>query len=485
MSHCWGPSINITKTTSASLELFKNEISSDSLTPNFQHAVDVCRRLGIEFLWIDSLCIIQDIETDWKEESAKMASIYENAFLTIASTKSATGSGGCYAVTDPEYLAKPVPGTNVYVRRRPPLFPAGWVNYRYREAQAWPLLNRGWAYQEIRLSRRILHFCNQEVIWECRESRKSESGCSDKDIGTDDPQFKSKNYFDVPYWILERDPQKLWYRTVEEYSAMQLTFEKDKMPALAALTQKMETLRVNDRFLAGLWEKTLLFDLLWMVFPSPKTGRSATWLAPTWSWASVQSRVVWESEVESIRTLDSVRVITIRYSTKGPSHLAEIEEAAITLRAPLLRGTVEENKLLLPPTMPFVDNINSIHYLHDLFHSTTEEHHNHSGIEVSVLIIGMRDSAFDRGYEGIVLLSKGNTTLYERIGHVHLSIKQPALAPEDFHRSEARGKEARRKEGRRMEARRMEARRNKIWEEMTGVITSTWTNLFLEEVTIV
>jgi hypothetical protein len=120
--------------------------------------------------------------------------------------------------------------------------------------------------------------------------------------------------------------------------------------------------------------------------------------------------------------------------------------------------------------MPFVDNINSIHYLHDLFHSTTEEHHNHSGIEVSVLIIGMRDSAFDRSYEGIVLLSKGNTTLYERIGHVHLSIKQPALAPEDFHRSEARGKEA---------------RRNKIWEEMTGVITSTWTNLFLEEVTIV
>jgi hypothetical protein len=246
--------------------------------------------------------------------------------------------------------------------------------------------------------------------------------------------------------------------------------KKTKMPALAALTQKMETLRVNDRFLAGLWEKTLLFDLLWMVFPSPKTGRSATWLAPTWSWASVQSRVVWWSEVESIRTLDSVRVITIGYSTKGPSHLAEIEEAALTLRAPLLRGTVEENKLLLPPTIPFVDNINSIHYLNDLFNSTTEEHHNNSGIEVSVLIIGMCERTFDRSYEGIVLLSKGNTTLYERIGHVHLSIKPPELAPEDFDRSEVR---------------RMEARRNKIWEEVTGVITSPWTNLFLEEVTIV
>jgi hypothetical protein len=130
--------------------------------------------------------------------------------------------------------------------------------------------------------------------------------------------------------------------------------------------------------------------------------------------------------------------------------------------------------------MPFVDDINSIHYLHDLFHSTTEEHHNHSGIEVSVLIIGICDSGFDRSYEGIVLLSKGNTTLYERIGHVYLSIKPSELAPEDFDRSEARNKEARRKE-----ARRMEARRNKIWEEMTGVITSTWTNLFLEEVTIV
>jgi hypothetical protein len=144
----------------------------------------------------------------------------------------------------------------------------------------------------------------------------------------------------------------------------------------------------------------------------------------------------------------------MRYSTKGPSHLAEIEEAALTLRAPLLRGTVEGNKLVLPPTIPFVDNINSIDYLHDLFHYTTEEHHINSGIEVSSLIIGMCDDTFDRSYEGIVLLSKVNSTLYERVGHVHLSVKPPELAPEDFDRSEARRKEARR----------MEARRNKNYE---------------------
>src|SRR5207248_1550342 len=109
------------------------------------------------------------------------------------------------------------------------------------------------------------------------------------------------------------NPRLLWYRTVQEYSRLKLTFEKDKMPALAALTQRMESMRVGDRFLAGLWEKTLLLDLLWMVWPSPKRGRPSIRRAPTWSWASVQSQVMWDSTLKS--TLSSVQLIDIRYIT--------------------------------------------------------------------------------------------------------------------------------------------------------------------------
>jgi hypothetical protein len=177
-----------------------------------------------------------------------MASIYENAFLTIASTKSKEGAAGCYTTTSPEFLAISVPDTDIYVSRQPPEFPTHWSQ---KDPEEWPLLTRGWAYQEMRHSRRVLHFCSQEVMWECRESRKSESGCSEEIVGRG-AAIEHTTYESVPYWELEEHPRKLWYRTVQEYSGTQLTFEKDKMAALAALTQKMETLRVDDRFLAGL-----------------------------------------------------------------------------------------------------------------------------------------------------------------------------------------------------------------------------------------
>src|ERR1700712_4809159 len=83
LSHCWGPSDHVTKTTSANLDEYKCAIPEANLTKSFRDAVDICRRLNIDFLWIDSLCIIQDSESDWREQSAQMASIYQNARLTI------------------------------------------------------------------------------------------------------------------------------------------------------------------------------------------------------------------------------------------------------------------------------------------------------------------------------------------------------------------------------------------------------------------
>jgi hypothetical protein len=99
--------------------------------------------LGIDFLWIDSLCIIQDSTSDWKGESAKMASIYENAFLTIASTKSKEGAAGCYTTTSAEFLAISVPDTDIFVHQQPPKFP---THRGQKDPEKWPLLKRGWAY---------------------------------------------------------------------------------------------------------------------------------------------------------------------------------------------------------------------------------------------------------------------------------------------------------------------------------------------------
>jgi hypothetical protein len=118
----FGPPAEILKTTTATLDDFKQEIIPwDKLTKTFQDAIDTCRRLGIDFIWIDSLCIIQDSMDDWKEESAKMADIYENAFLTIAAMKSMQSAEGCYTTTNPEFLGRLIPDENIFVRECPPV----------------------------------------------------------------------------------------------------------------------------------------------------------------------------------------------------------------------------------------------------------------------------------------------------------------------------------------------------------------------------
>jgi len=310
----------------------------DQLTATFRDAITICRRLGIFYLWIDSLCIIQDSKDDWKDQASKMTGIYENSFITIAATKSRNSSEGCFTECDQKYLAKSVPGyPNHYVRQLPPSFPSHWNMGELDRSPDWPLLNRAWIYQEMRLSQRVLHFCAQEVVWQCPTVQLSESGSNDKDL-SDDGEFGNMQHQGVPYSVLQKSPRYLWYRTVQDYSRLEMTFESDKMPALAGLATRMETMRHGDRYLAGLWEKTLLFDLLWFVEPTPVPGKPRNSRFPSWNWASVNSQVTWSENVDS--TLTSVKVEEVRFVATGPSHLGEFSEATVTIQAPLIDASL-------------------------------------------------------------------------------------------------------------------------------------------------
>ena len=336
LSHCWGPVTDIVKTTKVTLADFKVQIPWDKLTNTFRDAIEICRRIGIFFLWIDSLCIIQDSTADWKEQAGKMGEIYENAYLILAATKAKDSSEGCYSQTEPEFIAETLPSySDVYVRQVLPPFPTQWTEKRDAKSSV-PLLHRAWCYQELRLSRRVLHFCAQEVIWQCQAMRRSESGDNDEDFGKDKSIYDRQTYAVVPYWKLAEKPTLLWYRTVQEYSSLNLTFDSDKMPALAALTQRMEVLRPDDQFLAGLWRKTLLLDMMWKVWPHPRYGRPSGRSAPTWSWASVQGQVMWDKSTEVM--LPNVQLGHVQYSSIGPAHMGDITEAKIILYAPLIKA---------------------------------------------------------------------------------------------------------------------------------------------------
>ena len=96
LSHCWG-STKLLTTTKSNWQKLATKISFDTLPPLFRDAIIITRQLGLRYIWIDSLCIIQDSLRDWETESSKMGNIYQNSYITISATGSGDGSTNCLA----------------------------------------------------------------------------------------------------------------------------------------------------------------------------------------------------------------------------------------------------------------------------------------------------------------------------------------------------------------------------------------------------
>jgi hypothetical protein len=178
LSHCWGNE-RACITSTANIEERKVGIPWQGLSKTFRDAIVFAMKLDFHYLWIDSLCIIQDDPADWDIESSKMSDIYQNASLTLAATVSSSDSEGCYPdeilpshiVIRPEARDSDRPA--IAIRKALHHWnqmPASQVALKF------PLLSRAWVFQERLLSRRILHFCDSELIWECRQLSECECG---------------------------------------------------------------------------------------------------------------------------------------------------------------------------------------------------------------------------------------------------------------------------------------------------------------------
>ena len=137
----------------------------------------------------------------------------------------------------------------IYSRKRMPRF----HSFRAEDKEL-PLLSRGWVYQEMALSTRVLHCTAQEIIWQCRGGRKSESGSNDRDASDVElvrDSIASGRAMDQPWWDIVRD-----------YTALGLTQPTDKLPGLSAIALRAAKGKPGDGYLFGLWRNTLLEDLL-------------------------------------------------------------------------------------------------------------------------------------------------------------------------------------------------------------------------------
>ncbi|RYP73886.1 hypothetical protein DL771_003328 [Monosporascus sp. 5C6A] len=311
LSHCWGANQIIT-TERRTLQERKKGIPWKDLSRTFQDAILLTRTLGFRFIWIDSLCILQDDLEDWEIESAKMASVYSNGHLTIAATHSGDGRGGLFLRTEDFQVSGKTPGGEdycLYFRQRIDhhleVVSGDEIAWGTGNATAvhYPLLTRAWVYQERMLSTRVVHFGRYEIFFECQSSIQCEcEGIAYHGSSMEAPIALMKvehaaalqAYDDFGELYLRKvsyQRARLWRTMVCSYTALLLTKSKDRLPAFGGLAKNMAPWR-KQRYLAGLWEETLNDDLLWFIETSKgKKARPYPRTAPTWSWASVEAYV--------------------------------------------------------------------------------------------------------------------------------------------------------------------------------------------------
>jgi hypothetical protein len=186
-------------------------IEIDQLPLTFRDAVSICRRLDIKYLWIESLCIIQDSDEAWRLQAASMANIYENARITIAAASAGSLTDGCFRKTHWFCIGQPLPEhPGIYVRREAAL-PSAYERF------GWPLSERGWVFQELSLSLRTIHFSSEEVMWQCR---------SKFDRKTETTQFQTADVFHFqPNFSPAKGEslRRIWYGIVDAYSWRKLS----------------------------------------------------------------------------------------------------------------------------------------------------------------------------------------------------------------------------------------------------------------------
>ncbi len=300
LSHCWGKSQPDCITLKSTLMSNRKGIRWDAIPKTFQHAIEVLRRLPFRYLWIDSICIVQDDTDDWTREAAAMCSVYSRAALTLAATNSPDSHYGLHSALSENYRSHEFSmalndGTTtlpVWCRRPIPHF-ANSETHAIRVNEDAPLLQRGWVLQERLLSRRVVHFANNEVAWECLH--RCECQCLGGSGGERfaNPKVVLGAFLHGPRTqYMTNHPASQWLEIVEEYTSLALTFTKDRFPALSGASQRSRQYRDGDRYFAGLWESEIHQGLTWCA-RGPLGERPKAWIAPTWSWGSVDSGVWW------------------------------------------------------------------------------------------------------------------------------------------------------------------------------------------------
>ncbi len=239
LSHCGGKdAFRPLRTTSETYAAHQNRIPFEALPKSFQDAILVTVRLGVNRLWIDSLCIIQDDKSDWERECPLMASVYSESFITVSASSAANAHVGFLR----DYSGRADLGNSVSIRLLRTTDPS----WTMAEDEPSFLSTRGWTLQEAAFSRRLIAFKEDRMQWHCSVLSHSDDIKIPYYQGGELPRSAAASKLAST----RIDGYRFWRETAQRFSEMELTVSSDKLPALSGVAKFLSD-KLNDTYVAG------------------------------------------------------------------------------------------------------------------------------------------------------------------------------------------------------------------------------------------
>ena len=393
LSHRWGSNMRL-QTNAATMESFRQGIPWIAIPQTFQDEIKFTRGLGLHYIWIDCVCIVQDDAVDWQEQAGAMAEIYSNSYITLAAAVAKDSSSRCLTYGDRKCKDERMPVELTINGVDVPVF-----GRRALQLGPFPLLKRGWVYQERLLSPRIIYFAAEELVWECFE--KTDCECKGQHARlhraklprepADDESSDGSSDDLISNMMDPKDPHGRWRKIVTEYSTLDLTFLKDRLPALSGIAQVFGK-AMDDEYLAGLWKNFLISDLLWFRGLEEAEMAAEHWRAPSWSWASTESidKVQFHEVEQPLAELIEAVVKPVGRDPHGELMSAYVRIKAKGLCAVIQRDPTSPTKYTV--TFRLGDNapLRLNHYVCPLFSLRTTKIKSEALQEVVILPIGKK-----------------------------------------------------------------------------------------------
>lgn len=372
LSHCWGSNGPEIKLKEENINEFRSAIPWDPLPLTFKEAIVAVHKLGLQYIWIDALCIIQNSSEDWAHESSVMTDVYSNCFVNISAISAADGRGGLFRKRDPSlYQPCVIPASGSHSQQPWCCHVDDWYHVMERGRGMVPLSDRAWVVQERFLAPRIVHFSEGQIHWECVELCTSENVpglCEEVMSQTyDTSKCYDNKRLNFKHELFSTDKARsatgggglyrLWDNIVSEYSQHSITLDTDRPVAIAGLASlfcRMLHLQEDD-YVCGLWRPRLLSGMMWIT--SRASGQHSNTRvfnirneripdAPSWSWLStstIKELKHWQDPSEYRKTAYAAEIMAVSVLPLGTGNRfgsVDTKNSRLRIRAPLCQANI-------------------------------------------------------------------------------------------------------------------------------------------------